>query len=249
MARLLLLAAQRAEPRNDRLTLTDYLEWEGVASPQLSPDGKSVIYSRTWIDKLNDKRMSSIHIMNADGTNKKRVATNAVAYGPAQWSPDAGTRILYTVVGTSARQVAVVNADGTGQKQLIQGDDANGGGVFAALTRRIEAMAVVLDGHPQLAVAAVEHDADHGRAGGVLGHVGQRLLKHAIHRGADFGVQIGQIALAIHVGLDAVLAAPSARIVLDGVGKSELLKRRRPQLPGDPVQRLPHSFQPLLQLL
>jgi dipeptidyl aminopeptidase/acylaminoacyl peptidase len=88
------LAAQRAEPRNDRLTLTDYLEWEGVASPQLSPDGKSIIYSRTWIDKLNDKRMSSIHIMNVDGTKPRKLVDGSAP----QWSPD-GTRIAYVAEG------------------------------------------------------------------------------------------------------------------------------------------------------
>lgn len=89
-----LLPAQRAEQRNDRLTLTDYLEWEGVASPQLSPDGKSVIYSRTWIDKLNDKRMSSIYIMNADGSKPRKLVDGSAP----SWSPD-GSRIAYTADG------------------------------------------------------------------------------------------------------------------------------------------------------
>jgi len=82
--------AQRA----DRLTLTDYLEWEGVGNPQLSPDGRSVIYSRTWIDKLNDKRQSTIYIMNADGTKPRKLMDGTAP----SWSPD-GSRIAYVAQG------------------------------------------------------------------------------------------------------------------------------------------------------
>ena len=49
--------AQRAEaPRSDRVTLETYLEMETAADPQLSPDGTQIIYTRGWIDKMNDRR-------------------------------------------------------------------------------------------------------------------------------------------------------------------------------------------------
>src|SRR5262245_63983076 len=82
-----LLAAQQ----RDRLNLTDYLEWETVANPQISPDGKQIIYTRGWIDKLNDRRASSIYVMNVDGSKPRKLVDGS----GAQWSPD-GTRIAYT---------------------------------------------------------------------------------------------------------------------------------------------------------
>jgi len=56
---------------NDRLNLDLYWEYETVSDPQVSPDGAQIIYTRGWIDKINDKRESSLWIMNADGSKNR----------------------------------------------------------------------------------------------------------------------------------------------------------------------------------
>ena len=38
-----------AEKNTDRLTLKQYLDLEDVQDPQLSPNGKSIIYTRRWV--------------------------------------------------------------------------------------------------------------------------------------------------------------------------------------------------------
>ena len=55
----------------DRLNLDLYWEYETVSDPQLSPDGAQILYTRGWIDKINDKRESSLWIMNADGSRNR----------------------------------------------------------------------------------------------------------------------------------------------------------------------------------
>src|ERR671920_723132 len=87
------LAAQNTAA-SERLTLDLYWEYETVSDPQLSPDGSQIIYTRQWIDKVNDKRESSLWIMNADGS-KNRVLVRG---SNARWSPT-GDRILYTAQG------------------------------------------------------------------------------------------------------------------------------------------------------
>ena len=83
-----------AQPTSNRLTIADYFDWEDVANPALSPDGKQILYTRTWIDRLNDKRESSVWLMNADGTKNRFLVKGA----DAKWAPDA-SRIAFVAPG------------------------------------------------------------------------------------------------------------------------------------------------------
>jgi dipeptidyl aminopeptidase/acylaminoacyl peptidase len=87
-------AAPAPDTSTDRLTLDLYWDFETVADPQISPDGSQVIFTRQWFDKINDKRESSLWVMNADGT-RARVLTRG---SNARWSPS-GDRIVYTAEG------------------------------------------------------------------------------------------------------------------------------------------------------
>lgn len=81
----------------DRLQLAQYLDWQEVQSPQISPDGSQIVYTRRWVDKMSDRWRTSLWIMNADGTRARLLADGS----GAQWSPD-GTRIAYVAEGRPA---------------------------------------------------------------------------------------------------------------------------------------------------
>ena len=87
------LGAQ-SRPGPDRLTIADYMAWEDVSNPQLSPDGKQILYTKGWVDQMNDRRKSALWIMDADGSRQRFLVEGS----GAKWSPD-GTRIVYVADG------------------------------------------------------------------------------------------------------------------------------------------------------
>jgi dipeptidyl aminopeptidase/acylaminoacyl peptidase len=98
----------------DRLDAELFLDWEFVQSPQISPDGKQVIYTRRWADKVNDTYVSDLWIVNADGA-RHRFLTRG---GQAQWSPD-GTRVAYVAPGQPAGAQVFVRWMDTGAETQI----------------------------------------------------------------------------------------------------------------------------------
>jgi dipeptidyl aminopeptidase/acylaminoacyl peptidase len=112
---LLLQAAPLVAQQNTKLTLADYLEWESVSGPQVSPDGKQIIFTRRWVDKQNDRWESTLYIMNADGSRMRKLTDGSNAI----WSPD-GTRIAYTHRGEpSGTQIFVRWMDAEGATTQI----------------------------------------------------------------------------------------------------------------------------------
>ena len=92
------------------LDLATYLEMESVGDAQISPDGRQIVYTRGWIDKINDRRASSIWIMNRDGTRNRQLLDGS----SPRWSPD-GTRIAFIADGEpEGRQIFVRWMDAEG---------------------------------------------------------------------------------------------------------------------------------------
>ena len=121
LATLLAAPALAQEKRADTLlTVEKYLDFEQVAEPRVSPDGSQIIYTRRWVNKLEDRFESGLWIMNADGS-KNRFLTNGAS---AIWSPD-GTRIAYLTEGKpSGTQIHVrwMDAEGASSQITTLGD-------------------------------------------------------------------------------------------------------------------------------
>lgn len=83
---------------DDTIQLEDYLDYESVSNPQISPDGSQIIYSRRAVDKMKDRFRSSLWLINSDGTRNRELLTG----GGARWSPD-GTRIAYSARGDDGK--------------------------------------------------------------------------------------------------------------------------------------------------
>lgn len=107
--------AASAQQTNPKLSLDQYLDWETVQSPRLSPDGKQIIYGRRWVDKMNDRWETTQWIMNLDGSKNRSLITG----GSVEWAPDA-SRIAYIAPGQpSGAQIHVRWMDAEGAVSQI----------------------------------------------------------------------------------------------------------------------------------
>ena len=66
---------RRPRPGQDdgkrRLALEDYLSWETVDDPQISPDGETVVYERRFVDALADRIRTELWVIGADGARNR----------------------------------------------------------------------------------------------------------------------------------------------------------------------------------
>lgn len=89
-----LAPAAQQKPSDTLLTVDRYLDYETVGDPQISPNGAQIIYTRRWVNKLEDKWETALWVMDADGGRNRFLAKG----GGARWSPD-GTRIAFLAEG------------------------------------------------------------------------------------------------------------------------------------------------------
>ena len=73
----------------------DVFELEWVSNPQISPDGRRVVYNRNSMDVMTDGATSRLWIINVDGSGNAPLTGRDVAESGAAWSPD-GSQIAFT---------------------------------------------------------------------------------------------------------------------------------------------------------
>jgi Tol biopolymer transport system component len=95
----------------------------GGSAPVLSPDGRQIAYLRG-----DSSGVGEIWLMDADGTNQRRLTSGRQdEFGP-QWSPD-GRQLVYTVwdygwcspgaTGCAVPDVWRIDADGSNQRKIV----------------------------------------------------------------------------------------------------------------------------------
>lgn len=79
---------------SEKLELLDIFNLEHISDPQISPDGKRVIYTRNFKDVMTDKNHSNLWITDFNGSSQRPLTTgNQNDYAP-KWSHD-GSQVVY----------------------------------------------------------------------------------------------------------------------------------------------------------
>ncbi len=94
-----------------------YLEMETVSRPQISPDGRHVVFVRGWVDKMNDRARSNLWIVDIDGRRLRELTHGNWSDSSPVWSPD-GTRIAFLSNRDGTTQIHVLWLDTREVKQL-----------------------------------------------------------------------------------------------------------------------------------
>ena len=109
-------AAQRAAGR--AMTIEDLIAAVRISDPQLSPDGRTVVFVRTTTDPKTGGRNADIWSVPADGSgDAKELIGGAKSESTPRFSPD-GKRLAFISTRDGAPQIYIADADGSDAKKI-----------------------------------------------------------------------------------------------------------------------------------
>jgi len=95
----------------------DIFELEYAGNPQVSPDGRQIVYERVSMDIITDRPRSNLWIINTDGSGHRPLLSGRQSYNSPRWSPD-GSRIAY-ISGMEGSPQLYIRWMDTGQTALL----------------------------------------------------------------------------------------------------------------------------------
>ena len=107
------------------MTIEDLIVAPRIADPQLSPDGRTVLFVQTTTDGKTGRRNADIYAVPADGSGEPRavISSGDKSENTPRWSPD-GKKIAFLSNRDGSTQVYLADADGDDARKLT--DVANG---------------------------------------------------------------------------------------------------------------------------
>ena len=101
-----------------RLTFVDLLNVPRLSGPQLSPDGRQLVYELAEADWKADKRVSHVWRIDVDGTNLVRM-TGGLGEQGARWSPDGRAIAFYAKRANDEEAQVYVISNSGGEARVV----------------------------------------------------------------------------------------------------------------------------------
>ena len=145
-----LLSATRTNAQQAPFANEDVFDIEYASDVQVSPDGSSVAYVRFAMSIMRDRREGRLWIVDADGSNHRKITSEDRSESSPRWSPD-GTRIAF-VSGSDEGSEIYVHWVATGQTaRLTQLERSPGGLAWSPDGTQIAFTMLVPEARPVLA--------------------------------------------------------------------------------------------------
>ena len=103
----------------NKLTIEKLWQLGRVSDPQVSPDGKMLIYGVRTFDVKSNRSTNLIYSMPAAGGEPRAISEVKINAFSARWRPD-GAKITYLSAVTGEVQVWEMNPDGTSKSQVTK---------------------------------------------------------------------------------------------------------------------------------
>lgn len=122
----MLVSLVQAQTKPRLLEKETFMEMEAVGNPEISPDGKQIIFTRTYVDKMKDQYRSNLWIVDIEGTRTRELTSGARNDSSPVWSPD-GKRIAFLSDRDGTNQLHVMWLDTREIAQLTHLEQAPSG--------------------------------------------------------------------------------------------------------------------------
>jgi dipeptidyl aminopeptidase/acylaminoacyl peptidase len=134
---LVIAAPAAAQEKKRPIQIDDLFRFKRVADPQISPDGKQVVYQVTTVNLEKNNSSTSLWLAATDGKTPPRQLTNSPkADRHPRWSPD-GKSILFESTRSGESQLWVIDLGGGEARQLTSISTGASNGTWSRDGKRI----------------------------------------------------------------------------------------------------------------
>ncbi len=144
-----------AEDNPKLLCKETFMEMESISSADISPDGKHILFSRSWVDKINDRYRSNLWLVDIDGTRARELTHGIWKDSSPVWSPD-GKKIAFLSDRDETTQVHVMWLDTREVAQLTHVERTPGGLKWSSDGKWLAFTSFVPDTKPILPIKMVK---------------------------------------------------------------------------------------------